>query len=106
MKKSMYQPDNTGYDESVYNAIMSLADKYDNAIPVFGGALYAHKHISGNIVDFGEFVNYLSRLPSNVKFYHWHESAAQAARRFCHLCYVDPMLIEAYLGITFDELFN
>ena len=100
----MYQYDNSVYDTSVYNAIMSLDEKYPNAIPVFGGALHASKHINCDTPNFGKFISYFPDLINSVKFYKWHESAVEALRRFCHICYVDPMLVEAYLGVRFEDI--
>lgn len=104
MSKSMYQTDSTWYDKSIYNAIMSLDSKYPNAIPVFGGALHASKYVNCDSPNFAQFVSFLPDLIHSVKFYKWHESAVQALRRFCHLCYVDPALVELYIGMSFAEL--
>ena len=89
---------------SVYNAIMALDKDYPNAIPVFGGALEASKYITAEHVDFEAFLVGLQSVIHNAKFYHWHEGALGAACRFCHLCSVDPALIECYLMIPFETL--
>ena len=99
----MYSSDNW-YDEGVYNAIMALNDKYSNAIPVFGGALGAYNSINCDKPDFSKFVSYFPDLIHSAKFYNWHEGALGAVRRFCHLCFVDPYLVEVYLGISLAEL--
>ena len=101
MKKSMYSNDNW-YDPTVHSAITALADKYSNAIPVFGGALGAHQCIERG--DFAGFVAYFPNLISSAKFFKWHEDTVAVLRRFCRLCFVDPALIEAYLGCTLDNL--
>ena len=105
MNKQLYSTDIVWYDESVYNAIMSLDSKYPNAIPVFGGALGAYNYINSDTPDLYSFVCSIKTVAENAVFYKWHEGAVGAIRRFCHLCYVDPMLIEAYIGATFEDIF-
>lgn len=100
----MYSNDIIWYDQSIHDAITDLADKYDNAIPVFGGALGAYNYINNDKPDLDSFVKCLNHVIHSAKFYNWHEGVAGALRRFCHLCYVDPMLIERYIGITFEEV--
>ena len=99
----LYSSDNW-YDQGVHNAIMSLNSKYPNAIPVFGGALGAYNCINCDKPDFSKFVSYLPDLIHSAKFHHWHEGAVGAIHRFCHLCMVDPALVEVYLGVSFAEL--
>jgi hypothetical protein len=84
--------------------IEKLGDKYSNAIPVFGGALWAYDHVSGSDVNMAKFVSYLPSVISDAKFFKWHEGEVGALRRFCRICLVDPALVEAYLGIGFEEL--
>ena len=86
----------------VEQRLLTLNKKYNNAIAVFGGAYWAHQVIiSGN---FNDFIPFLSTVITNARFYGWHESIPKALRRFCHLCLVDPKLVEVYLGMTFDQL--
>ena len=92
------------YNQGVHRAICSLAKKHNNAIPVFGGALGAYNHINCESPDLDEFVKYLPEVIESAKFYKWHEGTVGALRRFCRLCLVDPALIEAHLGTTFEEL--
>lgn len=92
------------YDSGVHNAIMALDAKYSNAIPIFGGALGAYNHINGDNPDFSSFVRCLPSVAHNAIFFHWHEGVVGALRRFCHLCYVDPDLVELYLGMSLAEL--
>ena len=101
MKKSMCSTDSLWYDESVYNAVMALNDKYPNAIPVFGGALGAFNALE--VGDYDRFKSLMLEAINDAKFFKWHESALQVARRFCHLCYVDPMLVEVYIGLRLEE---
>lgn len=102
MCKNQYSEDLVWYDPVVYDAIVALDKKYGNAIPVFGGALGAHKCIERG--DIAGFVRYFPDLIHSAKFFKWHENTATVLRRFCHLCLVDPALIEVYLGCTFNEI--
>lgn len=105
MKNPMYSTDIIWYDENVYNAIMSLDNKYPNAIPVFGGALSAHKCINCDNPNLEQFISFLPDIAHNAIFYKWHEDVAHAIRRFCNLCFVDPALIEAYIGAPLEDVF-
>ena len=86
----------------VEQRILELCDKYDNALGVFSGAYFADGIAkAGDIATFCEF---LPGVVRNAKFFQWHEGVAGALRRFCHLCMVDPTLVEAYLGMKFEEV--
>jgi hypothetical protein len=87
--------------KTIDSAIMALHSKHGNAIAIFGGAYHAVKHNN----DMGKFVEYLPHVAQSAEFYHWHEGKLGAVRRFCHLCYVDPMIVELYLGVRLSELF-
>lgn len=91
---------------NVQTVVEELHEKYHNAIPVFGGALWAYNYVSGNNIDIKKFVSYLPGVITSSRFFQWHEGEVGALRRFCRICLVDPNLIEAYLGITFKELVN
>lgn len=85
----------------VEQKLIALSEKYSNAIAVFGGAYWAHQLvISGK---FDEFVPYLITVIRSARFYRWHETIPQALRRFCHLCLVDPALVEVYIGMKFEQ---
>ena len=93
----------TWYDQGVYNAITALDEKYPNAIPVFGGALSAYNNIHSDCPDYMSFVESVLSAAKNAAFHDWHEGTVGAMRRFCHLCFIDPSLIELYIGMTFAE---
>ena len=76
--------------------ILALNEKHPNAIPIFGGALW--------VDGIEKLVKSLPNVVSEVKFRGWHEGAAGACRTFCHLCLIDPMLVEAYIGMKFEQL--
>ena len=77
-------------------AIESLAEKYSNAIPIFGGALWVH--------DLERLVASLPSVISGARFFGWHAGVIDACRTFCHLCFIDPMLVECYIGMKFEQL--
>ena len=77
--------------------IESLQEKHNNAIPIFGGAIW----IDGTDLD--KVALYLPSIIRNAEFHGWHDTPANACRIFCHCLFVDPMLIEVYLGSTFEE---
>ena len=102
MIKDQYSDDIIWYDQAVHSAIVALDDKYGNAIPIFGGALGAYNCIERG--DIAGFVGYFPDLIDSAKFFKWHENTATVLRRFCHLCFVDPVIIEVYLGRTFHQI--
>ena len=104
MSKQQLSEEIVWYNEGVYKAITALSDKHPNAIPVFGGALRAYEYVNCDTPNLGKFVSCIPTVVSNAKFYNWHEGVVGAIRRFCRLCLVDPALIEAHLGMTFEEL--
>ena len=91
-------------DQGTINRIEALDKLYPNAIPVFGGAAIAYNYIHQPVPDFEGFIQYLSFVIDEADFRKWHEGVVGACRTFCHLCLVDPMLVEAYLGMKFEQL--
>ena len=84
---------------AIIGAVEALDKEYDNAIAIFGGALHIDR-------DVASIALYLPSLLRNAELWHWHENEADTCRRFCHLCFVDPALVEAYLGNTFAKIFG
>ena len=77
-------------------AVEALDEKYPNAIPIFGGAIWV-KDIEGIIQS-------LPHVIQSAKFFKWHDTIANACRTFCSLCFVDPTLVECYIGMRFEKL--
>ena len=77
-------------------AVEALDAKYGNAIPIFGGAIWVN--------DLESLVRSLPHIIKSAKFFGWHESLADACRTFCSLCFTDPMLVECYIGMKFEQL--
>ena len=86
-------------NNTIIHAIEALSTKHRHAIAIFGGAYHAVKHNN----DMDKFVDYLPHVVQSAKFYNWHEGVVGALRTFCHLCFVDPALVECYIGARFEE---
>lgn len=84
--------------------IEALDEKYPNAIPVFGGAYFAVEYVQCDNPNINKFVEYLPDLVHSAIFHKWHEGIEGALNRFCNLCFIDPKLVECYLGTTFSEI--
>ena len=69
-----------------------------NITAIFGG-MYFVKNIN-------DIVNSLPHIVKSAKFFGWQQSIVSACNTFCHLCMVDPMLVEAYIGKRFEEIFQ
>ena len=83
-------------NEVTIKLLEDLNEKHSYAIAIFGGA--------ASVQTIDDIVGALPYIIKMVEFYEWHESPADACRRFCHLCFTDPKLVEAYLGMTFEKL--
>lgn len=84
--------------ESTERAIIDLDDKYPNAIAIFGGA-----RLVQNIDD---IVGMLPTVVRTAKFFQWHETPANTCRTFCTLCFIDPALVECFIGTKFEKIFK
>lgn len=78
--------------------IEALDEKYDNAIPIFGGAIWI------NPTDIDRIIDNLPTIIRRAKFFGWHAGPADACRIFCHCLFVNPALIECCIGMKFEEL--
>lgn len=77
--------------------IEELAEKHNNTIPIFGGAIF----IDGSDLD--KVALYLPSIIRNAEFFKWHDTLANACRVFCHCLFIDAMLMEAYIGSSFED---
>ena len=77
-------------------AVEALDEKYPNAIPIFGGAIW--------VSDIDGIIQSLPHVIHSAKFFKWHAGLADACRTFCHLCFTDPALVECCIGMKFEEL--
>lgn len=77
--------------------IEALDRKHPNAIPIFGGAIF----LDGSNLE--KVALYLPAIIRNAEFFRWHDTLANACRQFCHCLFIDPMLMEAYIGSSFED---
>lgn len=93
------KPEETEYQKALWCRIRELP--YPHAIAIFGGACLACKETC----NLDKFITvYLNQVAINAAFFKFELGVTKALNMFCHLCLVDPMLIEAYLGIKFEEV--
>lgn len=76
--------------------IIAMQKTEPNTIAIFGGAIW--------VTDIDELLEFLPAVVRNAKIYKWEKGLANACRTFCHLCFIDPMLVEAYIGMKFEQL--
>ena len=84
------------YDASRIPTIEALNEQHQGAIAIFGGALW--------VEGIEDLVGSLPHIIREAKYRNWHEGVASACRTFCHLCHIDPMLVEVYIGMRFEIL--
>ena len=85
--------------------VQRMNDETHRASVVLGGATFAIQYVHGDTMDIDTFITVcLPHVVRNARFFGWPEGPVDALNRFCHICLVDPKLIEAYLGITFEEV--
>lgn len=77
-------------------AILALDEKHPNAIAIFGGAYF--------VQSIEDIIQMIPSVIHSAKFFGWHDTLADACRTFCSLCFTDYMLVEAFIGIRFEEL--
>lgn len=85
----------------IRHEIECLDSKYPNAIPIFGGALWVYHD---NTMDWSRLISGLPHIVHSAKFFKWHEGVLGALHRYCHICMVDPMLVEVALGMKLEDL--
>ena len=78
--------------------IENLAEKHPDAVPIFGHAYYMDD------VSIDAIIRKLPDVVREAKFRKWHGGLADACRTFCHCLFVDPTLVECYIGMTFEQL--
>ena len=83
-------------NENAMNLVEKLDEKYGNAIPIFGGAVW--------VDGFEKLISGLSHVIRTAEFFGWCEPPADACRTFCHICGYDPALVESYIEMRFEQL--
>ena len=96
---------NTQTQQLVKYKLEKLNELYPNSIAIFGGAFHIVAHMDDNDMSYVKRVaSCLPEVIDSAKFYRWHEGVAAAIKKFCNLCFVDPALMEAYLGCRLEEV--
>lgn len=91
-----------GWDKGAEIRLRNLKGTHERAIPVLGGAIFATTALRAG--DLQAFARYLLNVPSSIGKSGWPGGVEDALNTFCHVCLVDPKLIEVYLGTTFAEI--
>ena len=88
------------YNEQTRAMINNIADQFpdESVHAIFGGAVFIDH------TDIDTIVDTLPRLMQSAKFFKWSKGIADACRTYCHICLIDPALIEAYIGMRFEAL--
>ena len=97
-----FYPEATDFMCAVDDKLWKLQEENEHTIQVLGGAVYAAEYAEKN--DLQKFMQYLPQVASSASFVRYRGGVAQALREFCHLCMVDPALIEAVVGMRFSEV--
>jgi hypothetical protein len=90
----------------VENNIRALAQTHENAIAVMGGAYFAAQDIHQDTPNFNAFIYKMDEMIRQHLFRDYDEPLEKSMKTFCHLCMVDPALVEAYLGMKFKDIAN
>lgn len=100
-KQLLHSEDIVAYDTSIKAAVEHLDAQHpgEHVIAIFGGAIWEDTHN----INLEQFSKHLVQLAHNAVFFKWHKGIVDAMRTYCHLCYIDPALIECYWGQYFDE---
>lgn len=95
---------NYDWDKGAEVRLYALQKTYPDAIPVLGGAVFAATAVAENDLDalVEYLVNAVTNPSSRVK--NWRGGVVSICENFCHVCLVDPKLVELYMGYTFAEL--
>lgn len=90
----------------VEHNIRALAQTHENAIAVMGGAYFAAYDIHKDAPDFESFIIKMDDMIRQHLFRNYDEPLHDSMKTFCHLCMVDHALVEAYIGMRFEDVAN
>lgn len=88
--------------DCIMHKLEVLDAKYPNTIPIFGGALWVYHE---NDLDLECFLSGIPHVVHSAKFFNWHGGVVDAVRTYCHICMVDPMLVEVALGVRLEDAY-
>ena len=92
--------------EFIIHKIEAMEAQHENSIAVMSGAYFAAQEVHKDDPDFGAFLSFMDNMIQRARFFEWHESLPQACRTFCNLAMIDPKLVEADIGMTFEKHFS
>ena len=90
--------------ERIIQELEKMDAEHSNDSAIFFGAIYDYQYIQNH--EYEKFSEKLLYVIRDAIFYRWHDTPANAAKTYCHLCGIDPALIEVFLGKRLDDLAN
>lgn len=103
-----YRPEATDLECAVYAKMCALDEARNGmgVIATYGGCVFAVRELeAGNMRGFlGYLKHVMDETHMCIEYRESTETIADALRIFCELCFVDPMLIEAALGYSFEAM--
>ena len=87
-------------EEIIYKRLMAECFG-PRSVEIYGGAYHLEKQGKNSLQDIAEGI---ARALHTARFF--GEKPSKVAENFCSLFFVDPMLMETYLGIRLSELDN
>ena len=67
-------------------------------------AQYDGEALAKNEIDFHEFTYRLIKSIEHMIFRQWSRPLYEGMRDYCHIAMVDPALVEAYIGMRFEDI--
>lgn len=87
-------------EEIIYKRLMNNCFGH-HSVAVYGGAYHLEKQGKNSIHDIAEG---MARAIKDARFFTPEVKPSQVAKHFCSLFFIDPMMMEVYLGIRLEEL--
>lgn len=75
-----------------------------HSITIYGGAFHIAKNFEDNTYTLDQIISGIQDAITMAKFVAPDIKPSVVANTFCQLLFIDPMLIEAYLGFRFTNL--
>lgn len=67
------------------------------SIPIYGGLYHLYTH--EDEPSLSSIVDCINECVRSAKFYEPETAPEKVVRNVCALCFIDPMLLEVYLGV-------
>lgn len=87
-------------EKRIERMLERLSENNRGVYPIFGGAFLV---CANEVPDIECLIRCLPSVVTNARFWGWQKGVNHALRTFCHICCVDPRLIEMCIGISFDD---